>query len=379
MLRIGIVAGESTGDILGAQLISSIRSIHPDAEFIGVAGPLMLKAGCQSLFDMERLAVMGLVEPLKRLPELLAIRKKLIEFFRGDPPDLFIGIDAPDFNLTLERKLKEAGIKTAHYVSPSVWAWRQGRIHTIKKSVDLMLTLLPFEADFYRQHHVPVEFVGHPLADEITAVNSADITCARANLGLPESGTLVALLPGSRASEVAAIGPTLWLAAREILDRHESVHFIVPGANGHRAAMITEQLKAAPDIPITLVTGQSRTVMTAADAVVMASGTTTLEAMLLAKPMVVVYKMAWLSYAILSRLVKSEFISLPNLLAGRRLVPELIQAQATPELIAEHVCELVESVSARSAMVTQFNSLAQQLRLSDGEVAARSLLSLISE
>ena len=374
-LRFGLVVGERSGDILGAGLIKALKQRYPDAQFQGIGGELMIEQGFDSWFDQERLAVMGLVEPLKRLPELLSIRKQLAQRFSAHPPDVFIGIDSPDFNLDLELKLRLQGIKTVHYVSPSVWAWRQGRVKKIARAVDLMLTLLPFEADFYRQHEVPVKFVGHPLADDLAPVSEVSSLRQKLNLPLPER-PLVALLPGSREAEVRLVGPILWAAARLCKAQQPNWQFVVPAANAARLAQIKQQLQAYADLPVTLIQGQSTDAMAAANAVVMASGTTTLEALLLGKPMVVAYKMAPLSYAILSRLVKSKYISLPNLLADKPLVPELIQNEATPQAVAEQL-QRIMSPSERQTLQAQFASIHQQLRLNASEQAAVAILELI--
>lgn len=376
-LRLGLVVGEGSGDILGASLMRAIRKIAPQAEFIGVGGPLMIQEGFVSLHDQERLAVMGLIEPLKRLPELLTIRRQLKDYFLTNPPDLFLGIDSPDFNLSLELSLREAGIKTAHYVSPSVWAWRQGRVKKIAQAVDLILTLFPFEAAFYQQHSVPVKFVGHPLADQIKPVT--DCQPYRDTLGIQASGPVIALMPGSREAEVRLIGPLLWQAARLCLQVIPQARFVVPSANPRRHQQLEQQLQEHADLPIQLIAGQSQAVMSASDMVVMASGTTTLEALLLGKPMVVTYKMAWLSYAILARLVRSPYISLPNLLANKALVPELIQDQATPEAIAENMVSLVSNIEVKDALVQQFNEIHRSLAQGASEQAAGALMELISQ
>lgn len=374
-LRFGLVVGERSGDILGSGLIKSIQSRHPDATFTGIGGELMIARGFDSLFDQERLAVMGLVEPLKRLPELLSIRKQLFKFFLDNPPDVFIGIDSPDFNLNLELKLRAVGIKTVHYVSPSVWAWRQNRVKKIARAVDLMLTLLPFEADFYRQHHVPVKFVGHPLADQLPVVENCDAD--REKLGLPQGEVpVVALMPGSREAEVRLLGPVLWQAAKLCLQDNPQITFVVPAANAALGQQINAQLAEFSDLPVTIKQGNSASVMAAADAIVMASGTTTLEALLLGKPMVVVYRMAWLSHAILSRLVKSKYISLPNLLAGKALVPELIQDAATPEAVAQHLQRLLQGDKSEE-LREEFGRIRRQLQLNASEEAAMAVLELI--
>ena len=380
-LRIGIVVGEASGDILGAGLMAALQARHPDAIFEGVGGPRMLALGFNSLFPQERLAVMGLVEPLKRLPELLRMRRCLREGFIAAPIDVFIGIDSPDFNLALEGHLKAAGIPTLHYVSPSVWAWRRGRIKKIARSVDRMLTLLPFEAAFYHEHQVPVTFVGHPLASDF-ALEPAHAQ-ARQALGIAPQQKLIALLPGSRGGEVKMHGDLFLQVARWCLARDPSLHFIVPAASDARRAQLEIQLaadrEAHGELPLTLVDGQSQTVMTAADVVLMASGTTTLEALLLKRPMVVTYRMARLSYAIISRLLKSKFVALPNLLADRLLVPELIQSAATVTALGSEVMRYFDDPARVQQLQAAYLDIHQQLRCDASEKAAQAVLDLVPQ
>lgn len=372
--RIGIVAGEASGDQLGAGVIAALKKHYPHAIFEGIGGARMQALGFRSLFPMERLAVMGLVEPLKRLPELWSIRQQLIRHFLATRPALVLGIDAPDFNLGLELKVRQAGIATAHYVSPSVWAWRQGRIHKIARAVDLMLTLLPFEAQFYRQHNVPVMFVGHPMADELPL--TPDPIAARRALGLPTDGPVLALLPGSRAAEVALLGPLFLQVAQRCLTVMPELRFVLPAASPERRRQIDAQLQGVK-LPIQVVDGQSHLAMEAADAVLLASGTTALEAMLLKKPMVVSYKTGWLSHAILSRMLKVPYVSLPNLLAGRALVPELLQDQATVAGVTEQVLQCLRDDGQRVTLAEDFDKLHRQLRCNGSAVAAESLVALI--
>jgi lipid-A-disaccharide synthase len=377
-IKIGIVAGEASGDILGAGLIRALKRHYPHVEFSGIGGPRMLAEGFHSFFPQDRLAVMGLIEPLKRLPELLRIRRFLTEHFGQQPPDVFIGIDSPDFNLTLEKNLKKAGVKTVHYVSPSVWAWRQGRIKTIKRAVDLMLTLLPFEAQFYREHQVPVRFVGHTLADDIPL--TTDMLAARAalKLDLSTEAPVVALLPGSRYGEVERLGPVFFQAARLCLQQRPGIRFLLPAASGQRYRQVHQQLSEYSDLPITLVQGQSQQVMAAADVVLLASGTTALEAMLLKKPMVVSYKMGWLSYKIITMMLKVAYVSLPNLLANKPLVPELLQYDATPAAIAREVLYFFDNPEEVAALKQQFLLLHQQLRCDASQTAAQAVAQLIA-
>jgi lipid-A-disaccharide synthase len=390
-MHIGIVVGEVSGDILGASLLTVLKQRFPSCRFSGIGGSKMLAEGFDSLYPQDRLAVMGLIEPLKRLPELLRIRKHLFQYFVDERIDLFIGIDSPDFTLSLEKKLKQTGIKTIHYVSPSVWAWRQGRIKGIKKSVDWMLTLLTFEAAFYPQHNVPVTFVGHPLADQFPIVN--DTLSARQQLValLPKDSALqngalqntntkiIACLPGSRRVEVEHIGGVLWQALSQLSDANPAhLHFVVPAVNSERRAQICLQLEAYPQLLVSVIEGHSQTVMAAADCVVMASGTTTLEAMLLKKPMVVVYKKDAFSYWLISRMLTVKHISLPNLLAGEALVPELIQDAATPEAIAQATQYWLDNPQKVSDLQQRFVNLHKQLSVNASETAANVVEHLLS-
>jgi lipid-A-disaccharide synthase len=376
-LRIGIVAGEASGDILGAGLMQALKRHFPDCCFEGIGGERMLAEGCHSFFPQDRLAVMGLIEPLKRLPELLGIRRFLKGHFLANPPDVFIGIDSPDFNLDLELDLKRAGIRTAHYVSPSVWAWRQGRIKKIKKAVDLMLTLLPFEAEFYRRHQVPVSFVGHPLADKIS-MEVDDKPAARQALELDPRKTYVALLPGSRASEVEHLGRVFLDAARRCVTEYGPMEFIIPSANPFRHAQLEQLLKGYDNLTVHLVAGRSHQVMAAADVVAMASGTTTLEAMLLKRPMVIAYKMAPLSFAILSRIVKVPSVGLPNLLAGKTLVPEFLQDKASPEAVAAAIVEYLRNPQKVADLQEEYKALHQQLARDADAAAASAICTLLA-
>ncbi|TLX63945.1 lipid-A-disaccharide synthase [Stutzerimonas nosocomialis] len=369
-LRIALVAGEASGDILGSGLMQALKAAHPDVEFIGVGGPLMEAQGLASYFPMERLSVMGLVEVLGRLPELLSRRKRLLKTLIEQRPDVFIGIDAPDFNLDLELKLRRAGIRTAHYVSPSVWAWRQGRVHKIREACDLMLTLFPFEAQFYDQHQVQVRFVGHPLADAIPLV--ADREAARAALDLPQDCPVVALMPGSRGGEVGRLGELFLDAAERLRALRPGLRFVLPAASPARRQQL-EQMLAGRDLPLTLLDGRSHEALAACDAVLIASGTATLEALLYKRPMVVGYSVAPMTYRILKRMVKTPYVSLPNLLAQRLLVPELLQEAATPEAMAQLLCPLIDS----GAVQTEgFDMIHRALRRDASAQAAEAVLQL---
>ena len=376
-LRIGIVAGEASGDLLGADLIKALRtqSTRP-LEFCGVGGARMLAEEFHSLFDIERLAVMGFVEPLKRLPELLSMRKRLREHFLEWRADIVIGIDAPDFNLGLELWLRERGVKTAHYVSPSVWAWRQGRIHKIKRAVDLMLTLFPFEEQFYRDHDVPVVCVGHPLGDQFPL--QPDIAAAREQLQIAIDATVVALLPGSRGGEIAQVGGDFLDTAAWLLQRRSDIQFVLPAANAARRVQIEALLAERADrLPIRVLDGQSQLAMTAADAVLMTSGTTTLEAMLLKKPMVVAYRMGKWSFALARHLVKIDNISLPNLLADEALVPERLQDDVRADVLGPLVLEQLDDAELRERLTQRFLQIHQGLRRNASSRAASALLDAI--
>ncbi|MFL6967753.1 lipid-A-disaccharide synthase [Pseudomonas alvandae] len=369
-LRIALVAGEASGDILGAGLMRALKAQHPAVEFIGVGGPLMQAEGLESYFPMERLSVMGLVEVLGRLRELLARRKKLIQTLIEEKPDVFIGIDAPDFTLNIELKLRQAGIKTVHYVSPSVWAWRQKRVLKIREGCDLMLTLLPFEARFYEEKGVPVRFVGHTLADTIPL--EADRAAARQALNLP-AGPLVALMPGSRGGEVSRLGGLFFDAAERLRAMRPGVRFVLPCASPQRRVQL-EALLAGRDLPVTLLDGQSHQALAACDAVLIASGTATLEALLYKRPMVVAYRLAPLTFWILKRMVKSPYVSLPNLLAQRLLVPELLQDDATAEALATTLSPLIDGGEEQTR---GFDEIHRTLRRDASNQAAGAVLTLI--
>ncbi len=371
-LKVALVAGEASGDILGSGLMQALREQHPHIEFIGVGGPLMEACGLQSFFPMERLAVMGLVEVLGRLRELLRRRKELAAWLLEQQPDVFIGIDAPDFNLDLELKLRQQGIKTVHYVSPSVWAWRQKRVLKIRKACDLMLCLLPFEAQFYEEHQVPVHFVGHPLADSIALDN--DPLVARQQLGLTVSAPVVALMPGSRGGEVGRLGELFLHSARLLHQRNPDIQFVLPAANAARKEQLQQLLAAFPELPVSLLEGQSQLALQACDAVLIASGTATLEAMLFKRPMVVAYRLAGLTYHILKRMVKSRHFALPNLLAGETLVPEFIQHAATAENLA---AAIEQQLADGSRQTVRFLELHQLMRRDASRQAASAVLQLV--
>lgn len=379
-LRIGIVAGEVSGDTLGAGLMQALRQRLPGVEFVGICGPQMLAEGGLSLFPMERLSVMGLVEVLGRLRELFTIRDELVRHFTEQKIDLFIGIDAPDFNLRVEAMLKPLGIPTVHYVSPSVWAWRQGRVDGIRQAVDTVLCLLPFEKQFYDQHDVNAVFVGHTLADTIPLQN--DTAAARQTLGLDQGAEYIALLPGSRGGEVARLAPRLFAAAARLREDRPQAQFIIPAINAARRADIEQHLAAAGVeahiFDDSYGAGVGRLVMAAADVVVLASGTATLEAMLLKKPMVVVYFLHWLTWLIARLLVKVPYVGLPNLLAGESLVPELLQGAATPEAISRETQRWLQDDLYREQRLQRFTSLHESLRQNANATAAEAVISLLN-
>mgnify|MGYP001193992613 CR=1 FL=1 len=369
-----IVAGEASGDTLGADLICSLKKHFPDAIFEGIGGSKMQAEGFSSLFPMDRLSVMGFVDPLKRLPELLRIRRFLIKRYRQNPPVAFIGIDAPDFNLTIEYKLRISGVVTVHYVSPSVWAWRSGRIKKIKRSVDLMLTLFPFESRFYQQHDVSVCYVGHPLANQFG--HQPQTMEARHKLELDLQRPLLCLMPGSRAGEVEMLADLFLDTAEHVKEQiGKKLQIVIPAANRARY----EQLQKIVDPrneTISLLYQQSHLAMEAADVVLLASGTTALEAMLLKKPMVVSYRIGALTYRLVSPFIKTPFVSIPNLLANKMLVPELIQDDATVENLSAQIVSAFEADS-REDQVNQFYRLHEQLTLNSGDVAAAAIVDLI--
>jgi lipid-A-disaccharide synthase len=375
-VKIGILAGEASGDLLGAKLIHALRERCPNLQVEGIGGPAMMAAGCESLFDIERLAVMGFIEPLLRLPDLIKLRRDLYRHFTTHRPDVFIGIDAPDFNLGLELKLRRAGIPVIHYVSPSVWAWRQKRIHKIAKAVDLMLTLLPFEAKFYEKHQVPVRYVGHPLADQIPL--EPDVTAARRSLCIEENAEYVAILPGSRRQEVRYMAEPFLLAAQQLWKKRPHLRFLTSHVNEQRYQEFYEYYKKlTPDLPLQFFTRRSHDVMAAADAVMVTSGTATLETMLYKKPMVIAYRMSGLTYELAKRLVKTPFAGLPNLLANESLVPELIQDQANPDQIAAHLLRFLETPQEVDLLKKKFTAIHHSLQANSASCIAEAIFTIM--
>ena len=377
-LRVGLVAGEASGDLLGVGMMQAIRERYPDAIFEGVAGPRMRAAGCDTWDQSESVSVMGLAEVLGHLPRLLRLRRKLVKRFRRDPPDAFVGIDAPDFNLGLERQLRRAGIPTTHYVSPTVWAWRASRLKTISRSTDLVLCVFPFEKEYYDQHGIRAEFVGHPLADEIPL--HLDGARARRQLGLNETASLIAVLPGSRRAEVKQLGADFAGAIAWLHGQSNDTRFVVPLATPEVRRSFEAALAGIdPDVPVTLLDGHSREAMAAADAVLLASGTASLEAALLKRPMVVAYRVSKLTMWLLDtfRLIKVRHFALPNLLTGEDLVPEFLQAEVTPESLGRALLGELNDEARRSEAIRAFEAIHLSLRRDASQRAAEAVLRLI--
>ncbi len=376
---IGIVAGEASGDLLGSHLIRALKKHRPDLEFVGIAGPKMISEGAKTLFPMERLSVRGYVEVIRHLPGLLKIRKHIYQYFIQNTPDLFIGIDAPDFNFALERKLKKKGISTIHYVSPSIWAWRKGRISKIRRAVSHILALFPFEPALYQEAGVPVSYVGHPLADELPLEpNKAD---AREQLKLKSNQFVIAMLPGSRQSEVEQLADLFVKTAKIITKEQPDIQFLVPLITRQtrkifEQAIFDNQTNTEDEIalPIQILFGHAHMALEAADIVIVASGTATLEAALLKRPMVITYRMPWLSWQILKRMNYLPYVGLPNVLAGRFVVPELLQHDATPEKLADATLKLMSDKTLIRQIEQEFTNIHQTLRQNTEEKAAQVVL-----
>ena len=384
-LKIGIVVGEVSGDTLGVKLMRSFREQGIDAEFEGIGGPQMIAEGFKSYYPMEILSVMGIVEVLKDLKKLFAVRDGLVELWTAQPVDVFIGIDAPDFNLRLSKTMKEKNlpIKTVQYVSPSVWAWRQGRVHGIKKTIDLVLCLFPFEKNFYQQYGVPAAFVGHPLAKQLPLNNS--VQDAKRNLGLDPEKTYIALLPGSRRGEVERLLPLVLGSAQILSTKYPDVEYLIPAINDARKTQIESSVAQCDPALIAKLhilensdteSNVGRMVMSASDIVALASGTATLEAMLLHRPMVTFYKLNTLTYFIAKFLVKIPYYSLPNIIAGKKVIEELIQKQATPERLAQEIESLMNKEKSQ-IQVMQHLSMHKRLISGDTEDPVQAILSLV--
>lgn len=375
---IALVAGEASGDQLGASLISELRKRYPDAVFTGIGGQKMRAAGMETWWDCEELAVFGLFEVLSHFPRLFKIRRELRHRLLALKPDVFIGIDAPDFNLGLESVLKRAGIRTVHYVSPTVWAWREKRVHKIARAADLVLCLFPFEPRFYQGHGVSAVYVGHPMADQIPA--QWEPAEARIRLGIESSGEIIALLPGSRVGEVSRLAGPMIEASRIIAGQIPEVGFVAAMANANVRTLFEAALRQAGNPDIQLVDNDPRNVIAAADAVLVASGTAALETMLVNRPMVVSYRIANSTYHLARtlNLVKAEYVSLPNILASEALVPELLQHDATGPNMASEVLRWLEDSERRSALQQRFSQLNSELRRDAGEKAAQAISELMA-
>jgi lipid-A-disaccharide synthase len=376
-ITFGLVAGEVSGDILGADLIDALKVHYPDATFIGIGGDRMIQSGMKSFFPMERLSVMGLIEPLKRLPELLQIRRFLKNYFIENKPTVFIGIDAPDFNLSLEQSLKSHGVRTAHYVSPTVWAWRKGRIHKIKKAVNHMLCLFPFECKIYQEHNIPMTCVGHPLADLIPLHSSS--SDARQSLDLPMNKKIVAILPGSRAQELKYLAKDFIETARWLQKQDSNIEFISPSANQKTDTQFKDYLALYPDVKVKCFMNNARTVMAAADAILTVSGTASLEAMLVKRPTIVAYKMSALGFALAKRIIHIPYIALPNLLADKLLMKEFIQSAVNPAAMGAAILAYLNSPDLSLQDSKIFHELHDSLRKNAGCTAASAIKDLIKE
>ena len=375
-LRIALVAGESSGDLLGAGLIEALAALHPGSTFEGIGGPLMAAAGCTLLWPAERLAAFGLIDVLAHLPDGLRIRAALARRLIDDPPDVFVGIDAPAFNLGLEARLHRAGIPTVHYVSPTVWAWRRYRLRTLRRAVDLLLTLFPFEAEFCNAHAMPATFVGHPLAEAIPP--EVDRTAARAALGVADGVPLVAVLPGSRGSEIRHLAEPFLAAAAWLAERRPGVHFVLPVAAARLRPAIEQACARHPGLDLVLVDGQARTAMAAADVLLLASGTATLEGLLHRRPMVAAYRMAPLSYFFTRPFFTVGHFALPNLLCGGRVVPEFLQHQVRPEALGAELLALLDDPQRAAAQTGRFAEVHDRLRQGASQRAARAVAGLVA-
>ncbi len=373
-ITIGLVAGEASGDMLGAHLIEALKQRLPQAEFVGIGGPKMVAAGMCTLFPMEKLAVRGYVEVLRHFREILAIRRKLIRYFKDNPPDIFIGVDAPDFNLTLETMLKRRGIPTVHYVSPSIWAWRGERIRKIGRAASHVMAIFPFEKPLYDAAKIPCTYVGHPLADFLP--DNPNQYAMREQLKLPQNAVVIAMLPGSRQSELQYMAELYIRTAQVISSQNPHVHFLVPLVSRETRNFFEELLYrlGAQDLPLTILFGHAHDAMIAADAVLVASGTATLEAALLMRPMVITYKMSPASYRIMKRKGYLPYVGLPNILAGRFVVPEILQDDATPENLAQALLNVVGDAVVTARLGRQFFEMRRELKQNAAEQAVAAIM-----
>ncbi|PHS55760.1 MAG: lipid-A-disaccharide synthase [Alteromonas sp.] len=373
-LRIAMVAGEPSGDVLAAGMVAELKRLYPDAIIEGIGGPNMQAQGFHSLFDMETLSVMGLVEVLSHLPAILKVKKALLAYFSDNPPDIFVGIDAPDFNLRVEKELKAKGIKTIHYVSPTIWAWREKRVHKIAKAAGRVLGLFPFEQQVYDKYDVPYTFVGHTMADSIAL--TPDQQASRKMLNLPIDKAVLAVLPGSRRGEVDTLLPIFIKTMEKIAAQRPDIEFVIPAANMHRLEQINSMLKEAKNVterlPIHVTEGTSRDAMIASNVILLASGTATLEAMLCKRPMVVAYKLSPITYKIMQRLYKAPFFALPNLLANEALVPELLQEDVNPDTLSQHALTYFDSDN--TDLISRFTDLHHTLKCNADKTAAQAVV-----
>jgi lipid-A-disaccharide synthase len=375
-LRIAMVAGEPSGDLLAASLLGGLNERLPaGTRFNGIGGPRMTAAGFDAHWPMDKLTVRGYVEALKHIPEILGIRNELKRQLLAEPPSVFIGVDAPDFNFGLEHALRDAGIPTVHFVCPSIWAWRGGRIKKIVKAVDHMLCVFPFEPALMEKAGIASTYVGHPLADEIPLV--PDVEGARRELGLPEGGPIIAVLPGSRRSEISLIGPTFFDAMELMQRREPGVRFVMPAATAALRELLQRLVAAHPDLALTITDGKAQVAMTAADAILVKSGTVTLEAALLKKPMVISYKVPWLTGQIMQRQGYLPYVGLPNILAGRFVVPEILQHFATPEALADATLKQLNDEANRATLTEIFTEMHHALRQNTALRAAEAVAQVL--
>ncbi|WP_158936781.1 lipid-A-disaccharide synthase [Burkholderia sp. S171] len=375
-LRVAMVAGEPSGDLLAASLLEGLNERLPaGTRFNGIGGPRMTAAGFDAHWPMDKLTVRGYVEALKHIPEILGIRNELKRQLLGEPPSVFIGVDAPDFNFGLEHALRDAGIPTVHFVCPSIWAWRGGRIKKIVKAVDHMLCVFPFEPALMEKAGIASTYVGHPLADEIPLV--PDVEGARRELGLPEGGPIIAVLPGSRRSEIALIGPTFFDAMELMQLREPGVRFVMPAATAALRELLQPLVDAHPNLSLTITEGKAQIAMTAADAILVKSGTVTLEAALLKKPMVISYKVPWLTGQIMQRQGYLPYVGLPNILAGRFVVPEILQHFATPEALADATLKQLNDEANRATLTEIFTEMHHALRQNTAQRAAEAVAQVL--
>lgn len=374
-----VVAGEASGDILASGLIRALRDHYPGAHFVGVTGPRMRQQGCESLADIAELSLFGVTEVITQIPRLLRLRQRLYRQALARQAAVFIGVDAPAFNTDLEIRLRRAGLKTVHYVCPTAWAWRSGRVTKIRRAVDLMLGIFPFEPEFFAAHDIPVTFVGHPLADALPMQPATDT--ARQQLGLTGRRRWVGLLPGSRGSEVTRLGDQFLAVARWLQKRDSNVGFIIPAANAELKALLVEQCRQFPELDVQVLEGQSQLVMQAADALLVASGTATLEALLAKTPMVVAYRLSQGNYWLVKglRLLKTEFVSMPNLLADRALVPELLQADAQIEILGAWLYCMLHRPAMRERQLAGFVAIHKQLACAADSQAAQAIARLLDD